>query len=44
MLPFLFFIAGLCEGQLLVFCVNRFVKKKSKIGTSTGHNVTDKTN
>lgn len=42
MLPFLFFIAGLCEGQLLVFCINRFVKKKSKISTSTSRNVTDK--
>lgn len=42
MVTFLFFVAGFCEGQLLVFCINRFVKKKRKVSTSSGYGVANK--
>lgn len=40
MFPFLMFVLGLCEGQLLIFIVNRFVAKKRKVRASTSNKIT----
>ena len=44
MIILLFFIMGVCEGQLLILFINHFKTQKRKVGAPTCNHITKKLN